>query len=373
MKHNKLTKLLSISLITTSLILSACGGKQADSYEGTNNAAESAADETEETQQKTVVSNEAQNTEIGTTTSISDDKQIDLMLSALPESTTPSGLCTDGESLYVTDIFSKKIWKVTEENAEVIAGDDSVQDIYGNPMGGYNDAESEKALFRQPWAIAPFLDGFAVSDTENDALRLVRESNVETINAREAGKDLDMTSKYNYPTGLAADTDGNLYVSDTHSDKISVISAEGECFTFIKGINSPMGLCWNNGFLYVAETGAERIIRIETTNPYEEKGKNDIQLVAGSGETGSDDGDVLSATFSSPKGITVTPDGKIYVADTVNGTVRVISGNDVSTLEGIDDESSGITLTSPVGLCYLGKKLYVADSFGKRIFTVELE
>jgi DNA-binding beta-propeller fold protein YncE len=44
-------------------------------------------------------------------------------------------------------------------------------------------------------------------------------------------------SKYNYPTGLASDDDGNPYVSNTHSDEIKVISSEGKEKLFAKGLN----------------------------------------------------------------------------------------------------------------------------------------
>ena len=89
---------------------------------------------------------------------------------------------SDG-SFLLTDVYGKKIWKVTGNHGEEYAGADSVEDLYGQPVGGYNDASLGESLFKDPWAIVPFLNGYAVSDTENHAVRLVTDKEVLTVNA----------------------------------------------------------------------------------------------------------------------------------------------------------------------------------------------
>lgn len=66
----------------------------------------------------------------------------------------------------------------------------------------------------------------------------------------------------------------------------------------------------NTGDLYAVKTRSNQIIRF----PYTETGLGAPEVVAGSGESGYSDGPRLEATFSSPWGIAVTPDGNILVA-----------------------------------------------------------
>lgn len=69
----------------------------------------------------------------------------------------------------------------------------------------------QAAIFQQPWAIAPFLDGWAISDAQNNAIRLIRSEKVETINGKAAQQQASKTGiAFNHPTGLTADEQGNL-------------------------------------------------------------------------------------------------------------------------------------------------------------------
>jgi sugar lactone lactonase YvrE len=98
------------------------------------------------------------------------------------------------------------------------------------------------------------------------------------------------------PAALAKDPDGNLYVADEKNHRIRVISADGA-----------------------------------------------VSTVAGSGPVGPVmggyvDGPASQARFADPIGLCVAPDGKIYVADSDNQRIRVISSDGfVSTLAGSGD------------------------------------
>lgn len=286
-------------------------------------------------------------------------------LSSLPDTAEPCGICIDDGSIYITDSYSKCVWKISDEGTEVFAGADSSRDIYDKPQGGYNDADSKEALFKMPWSVAPFLGGIAVSDTENNAIRLINGSKVDTINSSSGD------TEYNYPTGITSNGEGVLFVADTHSDSIKTVTEDGKVSTFADGLDSPMGLSYSDGYLYIAETGKNRIIRISTLNLDSKKGSGDIELVGGSGEEGFKDGKSEDATFSSPKGVAVANDGTVYVADTVNGAVRKIKDGQVSTLEIKDSRMPDAELISPIGICIQGRKLYICDNFGKKIFIEE--
>lgn len=359
------------------LVYSACGKKTNDT---TANGEEQKSVEESVTEN---ASTEATENEASTTEAQSEDSETkaesakdlpDLDLAALPENLEPCGFALDGDDLLITDSFYKKVWRVTSEGVEVLAGADSVVDIYDKPVGGYNDGEAAKALFRFPWAVSPFLGGFVISDTDNDALRLIRNDKVETVNAAVSKKLTGkVIARYNHPTGLATDEYGNLFVSDTHSGSIGVINISGEFSTIIEGLDSPMGLCYKNSELYIAETGKNRIIKLPISISFEKKSKKDIEVVAGTGEVGFDDAAAEEATFSSPMGVAVGDNGEIFVSDTVNGALRKIADGQVTTIEVKDEDAPDAQLTSPIGVCVRGDKIYVADNFSRKIFVVQYE
>ncbi|WP_029323681.1 NHL domain-containing protein [Butyrivibrio sp. AE3004] len=290
---------------------------------------------------------------------------INFALDALPDTVEPCGMSVIEDGLYITDSFSKCIWKVTDKTAEVYAGADSSRDIYDKPQGGYNDADASEALFKLPWGIAPFIGGIAVSDTDNNAIRIISDGHVDTLNSS------DSNFSYNYPTGICTDESGNLYISDTHGNEIIIVFSDGSVNSFIDELESPMGLCWNDGYLYIAETGNNRIIRISTLDVSAPKSKNDIEVVAGNGEEGSNDADTLNSSFASPKGVAVAKDGTVYVADTINGCVRMVRNGEVITMAVLDKTNPDSELISPIGICIQGSKLYVGDNFGRKIFVVD--
>ena len=289
------------------------------------------------------------------------------VVSAMDVMCEPSGiLFLEDGSFLVTDIYNKVVWRVADGASTVYAGSDTVADPYGEPMGGYNDASLEETYFKHPWAIVPFLDGYAVSDADNDVVRLIQAESTQTVNGSTREK-LTLTGlgvAFNHPTGLASDEEGNLYVSDTYEGAIRKITPEGDVTTFARSLTEPMGLCWADGTLYVAETGNNRIIKI--TN-----GKT--TLVAGSGEEGFVDGSTAEAAFSSPQGVTVGEDGTIYVSDTANSAVRQIRDGVVTTLtqRDVNDLESFIPI-SPSGLSVYGNQLYVCDNFSRKVFVITL-
>lgn len=279
----------------------------------------------------------------------------------------PCGIAAmeDG-TLLISDMYNKVIWRVGGESV-IYAGRQSVTDIYGQPAGGYYDGSLDTSLFRSPWAVAPFLDGYAVTDAENGAIRFLCDGKVQTLNCttREIGiPRTGNTVRFTYPTGLAAGDDGCLYVSDTHEDVIRKITPNGEVATFARGLSEPMGLCWKDGALYVADTGSNRILKIKD---------GEVSVAAGSGEDGFLDGSADEAAFSVPQGVAVDDGGVIYVADTGNSAVRRIQDGAVTTLYARDvADLDALYPISPVGLLIADGRLYVCDIFAQKVLILPL-
>lgn len=286
-------------------------------------------------------------------------------VSAMDVMCAPSGIAamSDG-SILVTDTYHKRLWRVRQGVSQVYAGTDTAAGLYGEPVGGYNDAKLLASSFKRPWAVAEFLDGWAVSDMDNNAVRIVRSANVQTLNGKTEEK-LTVSSVgvvFARPTGLAADGEGNLYVADTGNGAVRVVTPKGDVTTAASGLNEPMGLCWKDGALYIAETGANRIRKLEN-------GK--LTILAGSGTDGLADGPAMEAMFAGPRGVTVGDDGSVYVADTLNSAVRRIRDGRVETVT-VRDAAAESGLISPSGLLIQGNRLYICDGFARKLFVLEL-
>ena len=274
-----------------------------------------------------------------------------------------SGMYADGGTLYVTDIQNKVVWRMEDGEAEVFAGDRHYRDINGIVIADYYDAPVQEARFMEPWAIVPFLDGWAVSDASANAVRYIVDGEVETAAGigEQGFKDGFCTeARLFHPTGLAVDDDGYLLIADTGNGAIRRLDTEGNLTTVYTGLTEPTGLCWHDGALYVAETGRSRILRLEGSK---------IQVRAGSGGEkdengvygcGYADGPAASALFEHPQGIAVGNDGTVYIADTGNGAVRRLMDGRVSTMAVTAEDD--LYLSSPQGILVNGSSILVSDS-----------
>ena len=277
----------------------------------------------------------------------------------------PNGIVSVGNGEFlVTDVYGKKIWKVNVNGtASVYAGAETQKDASGQPIGGYQDGLLLEALFQEPWAIVPFMNGYAVTDAGNHAVRYLSDTDVQTLNGYNSKLEMgDMGVTFERPTGLAVDEQGRLYVADTARGEIYQIDSTGAVNVYASDLNSPTGLCWSNGALYVAETGENRIISLKD-------GK--VTTIAGTGEEGDKDGIASVATFSSPQGVTVGDDGTIYVGDTTNGFIRRIKDGKVDTILQMEPDTLTTYPLSPTGACCEGDKLYVCDVFSRKVYVLQ--
>jgi streptogramin lyase len=144
-------------------------------------------------------------------------------------------------------------------------------------------------------------------------------------------------AKLNTPGDLCVDTRGNLYFTESDSNRIRKIDAAGIITTVAgpkgKGVSqdglpatkeylfSPSGICVDpDGNIYIAEFGVHRIRKVDT--------KGIIWTIAGqmskSGYSG-DGGPALGAMLSYPRGVRLGVDGSIYFLDRGNDVVRKLS------------------------------------------------
>lgn len=255
----------------------------------------------------------------------------------------PGGLtaAANGE-LMICDTANGTVRRITADGiVSTFAGSSTTR--------GSADGPGTQALFSAPAGIARDAAGsFYVTDSSNHTIRKVTaDGTVSTIAGAPgisgASDGTGTAARFNFPTGIAVDAGGNVYVADTHNNLIRRITPAG-MVTTVAGVpaisgfqdgdgsttlfNLPGGLGFDAaGNLYVADTGNSVIRRISPAGH--------VTTLAGLPTVGGHkDGARLDALLNQPKALAVAANGDIYVTDTGNSAIRrVTSEGIVATLD----------------------------------------
>jgi hypothetical protein len=157
------------------------------------------------------------------------------------------------------------------------------------------------------------------------------------------------TARFNGPSDIAVDGAGNLFVADNLNDTIRKITSAGVVSTLAgspgqagstDGTGGAARFNWPGG---VAVDGAGNVFVADTVNQTIRKITSDgmVTTVAGrAGQAGSGDGWSSMARFRWPYDVAVDSAGNLFVADGQNHTIRKItSGGMVTTLAGSPGQS----------------------------------
>ncbi len=251
---------------------------------------------------------------------------------------------------------------------------------------GFRDDPSRTlAMFADPFGIAIGPEGTVyVSDAgDNNRIRKFGvDGRVETFagNGQEAFADGPGTqAAFNTPSGLAIDASGNLYVADTGNNRIRKITPQGMVSTiagdgtagYADGpasqakFDGPIGVAVDTaGNVFVADSYNDRV-RLISPN-------GQVTTLAGSNGPGYADGDANTAIFDTPGGVAVAPDGSVIVADTGNSRLRRISPQKtVSTLQVVFSDAGSTQLSNVTGLAFTHDGfLYVTESDLERVIQI---
>jgi sugar lactone lactonase YvrE len=235
-------------------------------------------------------------------------------------------------NMYIGDTSNHRIRKVTPAGV--------VTTLAGTGIVGYNDGTGTNAYFNLPSGLAVGPDGnIYVADQSNHLIRKVTPAGVVTTIAGNPGTSgfADGTgtdTQFNYPTGLAVDASGNIYVADQGNHSIRKVTPAGIVTTlagnpvstgpadgtgtdaqFLYPYDVAIGL---DGNIYVADKENHSIRKITPAGV--------VTTIAGNpGVAGNADGTGTDALFYNPSGLTVAANGDIYVADTNNQLIRKIT------------------------------------------------
>jgi sugar lactone lactonase YvrE len=292
----------------------------------------------------------------------------------------PYGVAVDSAgNVYVADSGNYTIRKITPSRVvSTLAG------VAGNR--GSTDGTGGGASFSFPQAVAVDSAGNVyVADTSNYTIRAITPSGVVSTLAGLAGNrgSADGTgnaARFDFPNGVAVDSAGNVYVTDTVNNTIRTITPSGVVNTFAglagslgsgdgtgsaASFTSPQGVAVDSaGNVYVADTGNYTIRKITPSGV--------VSTFAGlARNSGSADGTGSAARFFQPAGVAVDGSGNVYVADSGNYTIRKItSAGLVSTLAGVarslgsaDGTGNAARFNNPFGVAVdSAGNVYVADT-----------
>jgi len=255
----------------------------------------------------------------------------------------PQGLAVDGAGdVFVADTGNQTIRKITP------AGE--VTTLAGSPgLDGCVDGPGASARFRQPASVA--VDGAGnvlVADSGNNAIRKITADGVVTTLAGTmrllgSADGAGATARFDSPIHATVDSSGNLFVADSGNHTIRKITPAGEVSTLAGSaglpgstdgtgdaarFNTPRGVAVDNaGNLYIADSVNNTIRKITATGA--------VSTFAGTvGYAGHADG-TWSAGFDFPSDVAVDGAGNVFVADRDDFTIRKITpAGEVSTLAG---------------------------------------
>jgi len=298
--------------------------------------------------------------------------------------TTPRSNSDGNETVTATDSFV--VAAVTPPGPAA----STVTTLAGTPgSAGWTDGPGTLARFYDLAGIAVGPgDIVYVADSGNQRIRRVAtDGTVTTV----AGNGLagfndgpGDSAQFNYPQGVAVDATGVVYVADTNNHRIRRVATDGTVSTIagdgtaglVNGtgtgarFNAPRGIAVNSsGSIYVADTGNSAVRVISPAGV--------VSTAAGDGTVGSNDSP--NAHFNGLAGVAV--DGAsvyVYLADTGNHQIRRLdSSNTVFTIAGadrgfVDGGAGAARFANPAGIAVDGAgHIVVADTTNSLVREID--
>ncbi len=244
---------------------------------------------------------------------------------------TPSAIAflLNGE-VVVADTGSHTIRKIgSDGSVTIVAGVEGIR--------GVNDGPVHSATFNGPVGLAVTDEGsIYISDTYNDRIRLIRDGTVSTIAGRDRGYSdgIGASVKFDTPLGIAIWND-KLLIADSGNARLRLLVQNGTVNTLAGSdtrdlVDGPLSsatfvnptaiMVDNSGLVFVADGNAIRVIG-RRVFPW-------LETLVGD-RRGFEDGGARRARFNRPSGLAIGSQREIYISDSDNQAIRILS-NDAS-------------------------------------------
>ncbi len=251
----------------------------------------------------------------------------------------PCGVAADASgNIYISDRANQRIRKVDAAGKVLtVAG-------IGRPGYSGDGGQATHARVSNPSGIAVDGAGDVLfADMGNNRIRMISPSGVITTIAGtgKPGYGGDggqaISAKLNRPTGVAVDSSGRIYIADCYNQRVRAVDAS-RAITTLAGIgkagysgdggsatsaslNFPSGIAVDaSGNIYISDWRNQRVRKIDSSGT--------ITTLAGVGKAGfSGDGfSAGDAKLSYPFGVAVDTSGDIFIADSRNNRIRMVEG-----------------------------------------------
>lgn len=299
------------------------------------------------------------------------------------------GMAVDGAgNIFIADTENHRIRKVTASTGIITT-------VAGNGTSGYSGdgGAATSAELNAPYAVALDTAGnIYIADTQNYRIRKITASTgvISTV----AGNGIQgysgdggtaTSAEFGYPSGLALDTAGNIYIVDNSNQRVRKVTASTGVISTVAG-NGTAGysgdggaatsaeLAWpadlaldTAGNIYIADGGNNRVRKVTVSTGI-------ISTVAGNGTGGysGDGGSATSAELNNPSGLILDTAGNIYISDLYNlrirevtastGVIATVAGNGSSGYSGEGGAATSASISPDrVALDYAGN-LYISGS-----------
>ena len=206
-----------------------------------------------------------------------------------------------------------------------------------------------------------------------------------------------------FPTGIALDAVGNIYIADWGNNRIRKVNKNGIINTFAgngykdslgngvysgdggaatsASLFSPTGVAVDSlGNIYIADRDNNVIRKVNTNGVISTVAGNGYKDSFGNGAYSGDGGAATSASLYNPTGVAVDSAGNIYIADQSNqrirkvdtqGIISTVVGNGDYGFNGDNNTASGATLANPSSVAVdASGNLFIADQSNNRIRKV---
>lgn len=302
----------------------------------------------------------------------------------------PRGIAVDaGGNVYVADTLNNRIRKISiDGTVTTIAGGNSAGYAGDGGQAGFS------LLYRPTSAAVDARGNVYFADTGNHRIRRITpQGTINTIagngtNGFRGDRGPATAAQLNSPQSIAVDAAGNVYIADTDNHRIRKVDTQGT-ITTVAGSDpgggdggqstaarlfQPSGVAVDStGAVYVSDTANSRVRRIAPDGT--------VSTVAGTGAAGyaGDKGVATSAQLNNPNGLALDRSGSLYIADTGNHAIRKVAGGIISTVvgTGVSGNSGDFgpaaeaTLFNPNAVAFdIGGRMYVADSANNRVRVV---
>jgi uncharacterized protein (TIGR03437 family) len=303
------------------------------------------------------------------------------------ELSNPCGIAVDSAgNIYIADQANNRIRKISSPpssgNISTVAGD-------GTEGFTGDGAAATAAEINLPCGIAVDPAGdiiFSQTDangTTASAIREVSGGNISTLAGGNSTTPLGpgytgdggpaINAEVNNPLAIALDSAGNIYIADTLNSAIREITTNGNIRTLSNKFNRPEGVFVDAaGNIYVADTHNHCVRKIATNSS-----TTTVAGICGTPGFSGDNGPATKATLNYPTGVAVDGAGNIYIVDSNNFRVRMMTaGGTIYTIAGNGDDGiggdGGPALNAPLSFPFsiaLGAQgvIYISDQQNNEI------